>query len=149
MTTASLKVPFAEYSSFTAASVPALVQVMVWVEPTIQVSPPLGAVRAREPRILKFAGDVWVTVPSLLRVILTLTVVEIASGTVQAKLPPAAGVEAVITIGVATLSEAYSDFTSASVGAVVHALFWVEPAPRTSPCTGAVRVGAALMVRAV
>src|SRR2546422_2252386 len=66
---------------------------MVRTSPTIQVSPPLGAVSAREPRILKFAGDVCVTVASLLRVILTLTAVEIASGTVQAKLPPAAGVE--------------------------------------------------------
>src|SRR2546422_8489219 len=96
--------PSVEYSSFTSASVPALVQVMVWVEPTTHVSPPLGAVRARAPRILKFAGDVEVTAVSLLRVILTLTVVEIASGTVQAKLPPAAGVEPAITVGVTTVS---------------------------------------------
>src|SRR5216117_2133321 len=148
MTTASLKVPFAEYSSFTAPRVPALVQVMVWVEPTTHVSPPLGAVRAREPRILKFAGDVWVTVASLLRVTLTLTVVEIASGTVQAKLPPAAGVEAVIKIGVTKLSVEYSSFTSASVPAVVHVMFWVEPTPQTSPPTGAVRVSEPLMVKA-
>src|SRR5438445_467990 len=76
--------PSVEYSSFTSASVPALVQVMVRLSPTTHVSPPLGAVRARAPRILKFAGDVEVTVESLLRVIRTFTVVEIASGTVQA-----------------------------------------------------------------
>jgi hypothetical protein len=57
---------------------------MVRTSPTSHVSPPLGAVRARAPRILKFAGELWVTVGSLLRVILTFTVVEIASGTVQA-----------------------------------------------------------------
>src|SRR5438552_11649338 len=148
MTTASLKVPFAEYSSFTAPSVPALVQVMVWVEPTIHVSPPLGAVRAREPRILKFAGDVEVTVASLLRVILTLTVVEIASGTVQAKLPPAAGVEPVIKIGVTKLSVEYSSFTSASVPADVQVMFWVAPTAQTSPPTGAVRASEPLMLKA-
>src|SRR2546426_1791 len=140
MTTASLKVPFAEYSSFTAPSVPALVQVMVWVEPTTHVSPPLGAVRAREPRILKFAGDVWVTVPSLLRVILTLTVVEIASGTVQAKLPPAAGGERVMVwTSAAKLSRENSSFTLPSVPLVVQVMFWLEPNNPTPPPTGAGR----------
>src|SRR2546425_919804 len=87
---------------------------MVRVSPTIHVSPPLGAVRARAPRILKFAGELCVTVASLLRVILTLTVVEIASGTAQAKLPPAAGVERVMVWMSATkLSREYSSFTSA------------------------------------
>src|SRR3989441_453156 len=89
---------------------------MVRVSPTAHVSPPLGAVKAREPRILKFAGDVWVTVASLLRVIRTFTVVEIASGTVQAKLPPAAGVESVMVwTSAAKLSREYSSFTSARV----------------------------------
>src|SRR2546427_11593108 len=149
MTTASLKVPFAEYSSFTAPSVPALVQVMVWVEPTIHVSPPLGAVRARAPRILKFAGEVEVTAVSLLRVILTLTVVEIASGTVQAKLPPADGVERVMVwMSVAKLSREYSSFTSASVPAVVQVMFWVAPTAQTSPPTGAVRASEPLMLKA-
>src|SRR5256885_6240941 len=110
---------------------------MVRVSPTIHVSPPLGAVRARAPRILKFAGELCVTVASLLRVILTLTVVEIASGTVQAKLPPAAGVGAVVKIGVTKLSVEYSSFTSASVPAVVPGMFWGEPTPPTSPFTRA------------
>src|SRR5437870_11074607 len=101
------------------------------MSPTIQVSPPLGAVRAREPRILKFAGDVWVTVASLLRVIRTLTVVEIASGTVQAKLPPAAGVESVMVwTSAAKLSREYSSFTLPSVPPVAQAVVGFEPAPR-------------------
>src|SRR3989442_14164246 len=99
---------------------------MVRTSPTIQVSPPLGAVRAREPRILKFACDVCVTVASLLRVILTLTVVEIASGTVQAKLPPAAGVEGVMGLtSAAKLSREDSSFTFPSVPLVVQAELWV------------------------
>src|SRR2546430_14820870 len=106
---------------------------MVRVSPTAHVSPPLGAVRARAPRILKFAGDVEVTAVSLLRVILTLTVVEIASGTVQAKLPPAAGVEPVIKIGVTKLSVEYSSFTAARGPAVVHVMFWDVPAAQISP----------------
>src|SRR2546422_8226918 len=122
---------------------------MVRVSPTIHVSPPLGAVRARAPRILKFAGDVWVTVASLLRVILTLTVVEIASGTVQAKLPPAAGVESVMVwTSAAKLSRENSSFTLPSVPLVVQVMFWLEPNTQTSPPTGAVRVSEPLMVKA-
>src|SRR5207244_11068776 len=109
---------------------------------------PLGAVRARAPLILKFAGELCVTVASLLRVILTLTVVEIASGTVQAKLPPAAGVEPVIKIGVTKLSVEYSSFTSASVPADVQVMFWVAPTAQTSPPTGAVRASEPLMLKA-
>src|SRR5438876_158746 len=122
---------------------------MVRVSPTAHVSPPLGAVRARAPRILKFAGDVEVTAVSLLRVILTLTVVEIASGTVQAKLPPADGVERVMVWMSATkLSREYSSFTSASVPADVRVMFWVAPTAQTSPPTGAVRASEPLMLKA-
>src|SRR2546425_8803525 len=113
---------------------------MVRTSPTIHVSPPLGAVSTREPRILKFAGEVCVTVASLRRVILTLTVVEIASGTVQVKLPPAAGVERVMVwMSAAKLSREYSSFTSPSVPPVDQVMFWLEPTPQTSPPTGAVR----------
>src|SRR5205809_3332392 len=122
---------------------------MVRVSPTAHVSPPLGAVRARAPRILKFAGDVEVTAVSLLRVILTLTVVEIASGTVQAKVPPAAGVERVMDwMSAAKLSREYSSFTSASVPADVQVMFWVAPTAQTSPPTGAVRASEPLMLKA-
>src|SRR3989442_13668303 len=107
------------------------------------VSPTFGALRTREPRILKLAGDVCVTVASLLRVIRTLTVGEIASGTVQAKLPLAAGVEGGMVWTSATkLSREYSSFTSASVPPVVQGVVWVEPTPQTSPPTGVVRVTA-------
>src|SRR3989442_5674638 len=118
---------------------------MVRVSPTIHVSPPLGAVRARARRIWKFAGELCVTVASLLRVILTLTVVEIASGTVQAKLPPAAGGEPLIKIGVTKLSVEYSSFTSASVPADVQVMFWVVPTAQTSPPTRAGRAIGPLM----
>src|SRR2546427_12091045 len=117
--------------------------------PTIHVSPPLGAVSTREPWILKFAGDVWVTVASLRRVILTLTVVEIASGTVQVKLPPAAGVERVMVwMSAAKLSREHSSFTSPSVPPVDQVMFWLEPTPQTSPPTGAVRASDAVTVHA-
>src|SRR5437899_12575967 len=122
---------------------------LVRTSPTIHVSPPLGAVSTREPRILKFAGEVCVTVASVRRVILTLTVVEIASGTVQVKLPPAAGVERVMVwMSAAKLSREYSSFTLPSVPLVVQVMFWLEPNTQTSPPTGAVRVSEPLMVKA-
>src|SRR5256885_7169407 len=48
MTTASLKVPFLEYSSFTLAIEPVFTQVMFWTVLTPHFSPPLGAVRRSE-----------------------------------------------------------------------------------------------------
>src|SRR2546422_845927 len=50
-----------EYSSFTVAKVPALVQVMVFEVPPPQPSPPLGAVTVREPLIATApnGGEVW------------------------------------------------------------------------------------------
>ena len=84
MVTASLKVPFAEYSSFTLAIDPIRVQVMFRFSPTIHVSPPLGAVRVTAPWILKFDPELDVTLVSSTFVIRTRTVAEIASGTVQA-----------------------------------------------------------------
>src|SRR5437899_10023842 len=103
MTTASLKVPFAEYSSFTNWIEPVLVQVMVWGEPTIHVSPPLGAVTVRAPWILKLDPELDVTLASSTLVIRTRTVAEMSSGTVQAKVP-VFEVEAAIWIGVVKLS---------------------------------------------
>jgi hypothetical protein len=72
---------------------------MFWLCPTTHVSPPFGAVSVTAPRIFRLPGELWVTAASLFRVIFTFTVAEIASGTVQAKLPEAAGVEAVIRFG--------------------------------------------------
>src|SRR3989442_256432 len=47
-----------EYSSFTLGIVPADVQVIVWADPMIQTSPPLGTLTVRLPRILKFPSEV-------------------------------------------------------------------------------------------
>src|SRR5881396_825488 len=118
MTTASLKVPFLEYSSFTLAIEPVLVQVMVWAVPTPHFSPPLGAVTVREPTILKFASEVSATVASAVLVTRTLTVELILSGTVHAYVPAAASVDAVITEAVAKLSVEYSSLTVANLPAV-------------------------------
>ena len=84
MTTASLKVPFGEYSSFTLAIVPVFVQVMFRFSPTVQASPPTGAVSAREPLIVKLALESSKTVASPVSVTRTRTAVPIASGTVHA-----------------------------------------------------------------
>ena len=48
---------FVEYSSLTLMNEPVRVQVMFWFAPTIQVSPPLGAVTTTEPLMVKFASD--------------------------------------------------------------------------------------------
>src|SRR5207245_7888273 len=42
-----------EYSSFTFARLPVLVQVIGWTLPTVHCSPPFGLVSARAPSILK------------------------------------------------------------------------------------------------
>ena len=73
-----------EYSSFTLANVPALVQVMVLILPTAQLSPPFGAVRVREPLTAKLASEVSPTVASLASEIRIRRLVPIASGIVQA-----------------------------------------------------------------
>ena len=46
-----------EYSSFTFATLPVLVQVTGWTLPTVHCSPPFGLVRARAPSILKAASE--------------------------------------------------------------------------------------------
>src|SRR5207245_321401 len=56
MTVAVTKSSF-EYSSFTFATLPVLVQVTGWTLPTVHCSPPFGLVRARAPSILKAASE--------------------------------------------------------------------------------------------
>src|SRR5437870_4143859 len=46
-----------EYSSFTFARLPVLVQVIGWALPTVHCSPPFGLVTARAPSILKAASE--------------------------------------------------------------------------------------------
>src|SRR2546429_161368 len=87
-----------EYSSFTLGIVPVVVQVIVRLSPTVQTSPPLGAVRARAPRILKFEFEEPKALRLLTSLTRTRTVAEMVSGTVHANVP-VFGVEAMITFG--------------------------------------------------
>ena len=80
----SSKNAFLEYSSLTLANEPVLVQVMLLVLPTIQISVPFGAATVTEPLIVKLALDRSETVESATLVIRTFTVAEILSGMVQA-----------------------------------------------------------------
>src|SRR5712691_8778425 len=147
MTTASLKVPFLEYSSFTLAIEPVFVEVMFWTVLTPHFSPPLGAVTVREPAILKFASEVSTTVASALLVTRTLTVELILSGTVHAYVPAAASVDAVIRETVVKSFMEYSSFTVAKVPALVQVMVFEVPTPQTSPPLGAVKVREPLIVK--
>src|SRR2546427_11415992 len=109
-----------EYSSFALTTVPSVVQVIVRSSFVIQRSPPSGAVPVKPARIAKFASEASTTALLFTSLTRTLTVEEIASGTVQAKLPPTLltlGVEAVISVAVAKLSKEYSSFTAGMVPA--------------------------------
>src|SRR5256885_16212269 len=77
-----------EYSSFTLATVPRVVQVIVRSSFVIQRSPPFGAVTVKPAWIAKFASETSETALLFTSLTRILTVEEIASGTVQAKLPP-------------------------------------------------------------
>src|SRR5437773_1903107 len=98
MTTASLKVPFWEYSSFTLAMAPVLVQVMVWAVLTPQASPPFGALTVRLPLIEKLASEVSLAEALVTSATRTRTVLEMLSGIVHEKLPVLA-TEAATTLG--------------------------------------------------
>ena len=87
-----------EYSSLMLGIVPVVVQVIVRLSPTVQTSPPLGAVRARAPRILKFEFEEPKALGLLTSLTRTRTVAEMVSGTVHANVP-VFGVEAMITFG--------------------------------------------------
>src|SRR6266571_3680577 len=104
-----------EYSSFALATVPFVVQVIVRSSFVIQRSPPFGAVTVKPARIAKFASEASATALLFTSLTRILTVEEITSGTVQAKLPPTLltlGVEAVISVAVAKLPREYSSFTA-------------------------------------
>src|SRR5207249_5009495 len=73
-----------EYSIFTLVIVLAVVEVVMRLAPPVLTSRPLGAESVKPARIVKAASDASVTVASPVSVIRTLTVVESASGTVQA-----------------------------------------------------------------
>src|SRR5437867_12697377 len=110
---------------------------MFWTVLTPHFSPPLGAVRVREPTILKLASEVSTSVASALLVTRTLTVGLILSGTVHAYVSAAASVDAVLSEAAAKLSVVYSGFTVASVPALVQVMVLAVVAPATSPPYGA------------
>src|SRR5438552_13038986 len=130
-----------EYSSFALATVPFVVQVIVRSSFVIQRSPPFGAVMVKPAWIAKFASEASATALLFTSLTRILTVEEIASGTVQAKLPPTLltlGVEAVISVAVAKLSEEYSSFTAGMVPPETQLMVRVLP---TGPSALAVGVG--------
>src|SRR5438128_9218444 len=132
-----------EYSSFALATVPFVVQVIVRSSFVIQRSPPFAAVTVKPARIAKFASETSATALLFTSLTRILTVEEIASGTVQAKLPPTLltlGVEAVITVAVAKLSREYSSFTAAIVPPETQLLVCVLPTHQTSPPLAALTV---------
>src|SRR5256712_3699197 len=129
-----------EYSSFALTTVPSVVQVIVRSSFVIQRSPPFGAVTVKPARIAKFASETSATALLFTSLTRTLTVEEIASGTVQAKLPPTLltlRVEAVISVAVAKLSKEYSSFTAGGVAAGTHRVVCVAPPHHTPPPLGA------------
>ena len=137
-----------EYSSLTLGIVPVVVQVIVRLSPTVQTSPPFGAVRVKAPRILKFVFEVAKASELLTSLTLTRTVVEMLFGTVQENVP-VFGVEAMITFGyVLPPSVEYSSFTLGTVPPVVQAMLCDEPTVQTSPPLGAESVKPARIVKA-
>src|SRR3989454_132553 len=139
-----------EYSSFTLATVPRVVQVIVRSSFVIQRSPPLGAVTVNAAAMAKFASETSPTALLFTSVTRTLTVEEIASGTVQAKLPPTLltlGAEAAISVAVAKLSREYSIFTFVIVPPETQLSVWGLPTCQASPPFGVVRVKAAWILK--
>src|SRR5205807_2550307 len=137
-----------ENSSFTFGTVPEVVQVIAWVAPTVQISPPFGALTAKAAMILKFPSETSFTVESLASGTRTLTVAEMSFGTVQAN-DPVFGVEAAIKIGVVKLSFEYSCFTLGIVPVVVQVIVRLCPTVQTSPPFGTVSAKAPRILKFV
>src|SRR2546425_1193600 len=131
--------PSVEYSSFTLATEPLLVHVIVRGVLTSQASPPFGAVRVKPPWILNVASESSKTETSEAPVTRTLTVEERSSGTVQAK-DPVPGAEAVIRTSEAKLSFEYSRRTFGIVPLVVQVMVRLCPTVHSSPPLGALTV---------
>src|SRR2546422_8952345 len=102
MRTSEAKLSF-EYSRRTFGIVPLVVRVMPGAWPPVQSPPPFGAFTVIPPRILKLLSEASLAVASAASETRIFAVVEIASGTVQLKLPVLAA-EATISVAVAKLS---------------------------------------------
>src|SRR5437016_745356 len=137
-----------ENSSFTFGTVPEVVQVIAWVAPTVQISPPFGELTAKAAMILKFASETSLTVESAASATRTLTVAEMSLGTVQVY-EPVFAVEAAIKVAVAKLSFEYSSLTLGIVPVVVQVIVRLSPTVQTSPPFGAVRVKAPRILKFV
>ncbi len=87
-------VPSVEYSIFTFATVPYVVHVIFLESPTVQTSPPSGAVMSKPAFTSKTASETLYTSTSAASEIFTLSVLPMASGIVHGKVSPPAGVEA-------------------------------------------------------
>ena len=144
--TSEVKLSF-EYSRRTFGIVPLVVQVMLRLCPTIQSSPPLGALTVIPPRILKLLSETSLAEESAASETRIFAVVEIASGTTQPKLPVLA-VEATITVAVAKLSVEYSSLTLGTEPVFVQVIDWIVPTAQTSPPLGAVTAKPPLILKA-
>src|SRR3989441_11975231 len=127
--------PSVEYSSFTLATEPLLVHVIVRGVLTSQASPPLGAVRTKPPWISNVAAGSSKTETSEASVTRTLTAEDMSFETVQAKLP-VFGVEAAMRTAVAKLSLEYWSFTLAIEPTEVHVMDCADPTVNFSPPFG-------------
>src|SRR5206468_1437026 len=136
--TSEAKLSF-EYSRRTSGIVPLVVQVMFRAWPTVQSSPPFGALTVIPPRILKLLSEASLAVGSEASETRIFAVVEIASGTVQLKLP-VLPVEVTITVAVAKLSVEYSSLTLGTDPVVVQVIWRVEPTTHSSAPLGAERM---------
>src|SRR5206468_7188942 len=146
MRTSEAKLSF-EYSRRTSGIVPLVVQVMFRAWPTVQSSPPFGALTVIPPRILKLLSEASLAVGSEASETRIFAVVEIASGTVQLKLP-VLPVEVTITVAVAKLSVEYSSLMLGTEPVFVQAIDCVVPTAQTSPPFGAVRTKPPLILKA-
>src|SRR5881397_2266932 len=145
MRTSEAKLSF-EYSRRTFGIVPLVVQIMFRAWPTVQSSPPLGALTVIPPRILKLLSETSLAEESAASETRIFAVVEIASGTTQPKLPVLA-VEATITVAVAKLSVEYSSLTLGTEPVFVQVIDWLVPTAQTSPPFGAVRTKPPLILK--
>src|SRR2546429_8044883 len=134
--TSEVKLSF-EYSRRTFGIVPLVVQVMLRLCPTIQSSPPLGALTVIPPRILKLLSETSLAEESAASETRIFAVVEIASGTTQLKLPVLAA-EPTITVAVAKLLVEYSSFTLGTEPVFVQLIDWLVPTARNPPPFSAV-----------
>src|SRR5436309_16093571 len=136
MRTSEAKLSF-EYSRRTFGIVPLVVQVMLRAWPTVQSSPPFGALTVIPPRILKLLSEASLAVASAASETRIFAVVEIASGTVQLKLPVLAA-EVTISVAVAKLSVEYSSLMLGTDPVFVQVIDWIVPTAQISPPFGAV-----------